>query len=367
MSFGSSARRALFVGCLLGAGALGACASGRSQYADTLAAADAKARARQPEEAARLYREAARQTTKTELAVEAAYREASMWKRQGSLERAQSCLEQLATAHPTSSRAPRVWLDLARLREAAGDERGARQAYENVLKYPDSGLATRAADSLVRLTPGPRSAAYRTLLQPGGQAPALDGFLRLRIARAQVEEGDPEAAIATCEGLAASHPLPTGVYTDDALLLAATLRRSLGDPTGALVTIDALLAAQDKSAFVGSYERAAFAEARWLAADIQQKDLASPARAEKLLDDLVRLDGSSRLRDDALFRAAWLAHHERRDDRVACARAEHLARLDPPSALEECLGEVCPAMSRPASRSRRCQRALDGAASQQEE
>jgi hypothetical protein len=185
--------------------------------------------------------------------------------------------------------------------------------------------------------------------------------LRLRLAQAQESEGDARAAIATCESLAASHPLPTGVYTDDALLLAARLRRSLGDPKGALVTIDALLAAQEKSAFVGSYERSAFAEARWLAAEIHQLDLDSPARAEQMLDDLVRLDPTSRLRDDALFRAAWLAHHERSDDDAACARAERLVELEPPSALSECVGEVCSAMGRPGPTSHRCQRAIDAA------
>jgi tetratricopeptide (TPR) repeat protein len=361
MNQGSARHTLLVLTCAVGAWALSACAAGASQYDSTLTAADAAARSRQPEEAARLYRKASRETGEEDLVVEAGYREASMWKRHGRPDRAQACLEQLAAAHAGSSRGPRIWLDLGRLRETAGNAEGARQAYGKVLLYPDSGLATRAADALVRLTPGPRSATYRNLLSAVEPAPALDGFLRLRLAQAEANEGDLRSAITTCERLALSHPLPTGVYSDDALLLAATLRRSLGDPRGALATIEALLAAQEKSAFVGSYERAAFAEARWLAAEIQQKDLDNPAGAEQVLDDLVRLDSASRLRDDALFRAAWLAHYERRDDRAACARARQLAELEPASPLRECAGDVCPTMSRLEQTSHRCRRALDAA------
>ena len=356
----SSAKRTLnLIGCGIGAWVISACSSGSSPYQTTLTAADAAASNRRPEEAARLYQRAMREATKTDLAVEAAYREASMWKRQGHPARALTCLERLAAEHSASSRGPRIWLDLGRLRESMGDAVGARLAYGKVLNYPDSGLATRAADALVRISPGPATAAYQTLLPTAKHNPTLDGFLRLRIAQAEAVHGDELAAIASCERLAALHPLPTGVYTDDALLLAARLRRSLGDATGALVTLDALVAAQEKSTFVGSYERSAFAEARWLAADIAQFDLHDPQRAEKLLDDLVRLDSSSRLRDDALFRAAWLAHHERQDDGAACSRAQQLEELEPPSPLAECLGAVCSRQGRPAQLSHRCQRVLE--------
>jgi hypothetical protein len=346
----------LGLGLLLAAGLCG-CASGSSAYRSTLAEADAKAREREPEQAARLYQEASRATKKPEHAAEALYREASMWKRQGQPERARGCLERLAAQHSTSSRGPRIWLDLGRLREEAGDAEGAREAYRKVLSYGDTGLGPRAADALIALSPGPRSSAYRALATDLHGAPDLDAFLRLRLARAQVDEGNSAGALDTCESLAKDHPLPRGVYTDDALLLAARLRRTLGDPDGALVTITALLAAQEKSAIVGSYERSAFAEGRWLAADIHQLDRTDAKSAVQVLGDLVRLDDVSRRRDDALFRMAWLMSHELGDDAAACREADRIDELEPPSSLSACLGAVC--SGRPqAEPSRRCDRAV---------
>jgi len=342
---------------LLAVPCLAACAAGSSAYESSLARADAKAREREPEQAARLYQEASRATKKPDQAAEALYREASMWKRQGQLERARGCLEQLAAQHSASSRGPRIWLDLGGLREDAGDAEGARAAYRQVLSYGDSGLGPRAADALVALSPGSRASAYRALVVDRPRAPDLDAFLRLRLARAELEEGNRAGALDTCESLVHDHPLPRGVYTDDALLLAASLRRTLGDPDGALVTIAALLAAQEKSAIVGSYERSAFAEGRWLAADIHQLDRADAHGAVQVLDDLVRLDGTSRLRDDALFRMAWLMRHELGDDDAACREADRIDALEPPSALSACLSVVC--SRRPqAEASRRCDRAV---------
>jgi len=343
--------------CLLAAPCLAACASGSSAYQSSLARADAKAREREPEQAARLYQEAARATKKPDQAAEALYREATMWKRQGQPERARGCLERLAAEHSGSGRGPRIWLDLGRLRQDAGDAEGARAAYRQVLGYGDSGLGPRAADALAALSPGSRSSAYRALVTDRPGAPDLDAFLRLRLARAEVDEGNSAAALDTCERLVQDHPLPRGVYTDDALLLAARLRRTLGDPDGALVTISALLAAQEKSAIVGSYERSAFAEGRWLAADIHQRDRADAQKAVQVLGDLVRLDGASRLRDDALFRMAWLMRHELGDDAAACREADRIDGLEPPSSLSECLSAVC--SRRPqVEASRRCDRAV---------
>jgi tetratricopeptide (TPR) repeat protein len=334
-----------------------ACGASSSPYAEALAAADAKAREHEPDAAAQLYQKAALQAEKPDLAVEALYREASMWKRQGRPERALACLEQLAKDHSASSRGPRIWLDLGRMREAEDDHAGARAAYRQVLNYGDTGLGARAADAWVALSAEPRSIAYRSLLDPGRKAPDLDAFLRLRIARAEQNEGNPGRALATCEDLAKTYPLPRGAYTDDALLLAATLRRQLGDTQGALVTIAALLEAQEKSAIVGSYERAAFAKGRWLAADIHQVDRADPRSAVGVLEDLVRLDSASRLEDDALFRIAWLLGHELGDSPAACRLADRIDNLDPPSALSACRGQICPSPGRAEEPSRRCEQA----------
>src|SRR5690606_12013253 len=137
--------------------------------------------------------------------------------------------------------------------------------------------------------------------------------------------------------------------------------RALGDTAGALAVIAAFLAAEEKSTLVGSYERPTYAEARWLAADIHQVDLGDGSRAEDFLEDLVRKDDTSRLRDDALFRAAWLARQAGRVN-VACDRAQRLAELEPASSLAACAGLVCPNVVTDEANSRRCARAASLAA-----
>jgi len=337
------------------------CARGPSAYDRALDAADARARERKPAEAAALYREAARSAETTDLAVEAGYREAWMWKKAGDLDRALACLERLTETKNASSRSARIWLDIGRFRDALGDQEGARTAYRKVLEFPESGLPPRAADALVRSQPGPASSAYAELLSLAPAGSHLDAFLRLRTAQALVQEGDLNRAITTAEELARRHPLPIGVYTDDALLLAARSRRSLGDARGALLTIDAILAAEEKAALVGSYERPAYAEARWLAADIHQHDRHEIVVAESVLDELVQHDATSRLQDDALFRSAWLAR-SRGATELACQRARTLAELDPPSVLADCVGQLCDSLSQHASSERRCRRAVTMAA-----
>jgi len=342
----------IVVACLAG------CAARVTKYQEALTRADAKAREGQAESASLLYQEAEEIASSPDLAMEARYREAWMWKKAGEPVRALKALEALARAKPPTSRTPRIWLDIGRWREESGDLDGARQAYRQVLSYPESGLAERAADALARQASGSPADAYRELLPSARGSTRFDSFLRLRIARAEVQAGRLESAVLACEDIARRDPLPTGVYTDEALLLAARLRRQLGDGAGALTTIDALLTAQEKSAFVGSYERPSFAEARWLAADIYAVDRGDAASAERWLEQLAERDATSRLRDDALFRAAWLARHARSDEATACARARKVAQLDPPSPLAGCLGEVCPDLGVQEAGSRRCQRAV---------
>lgn len=336
---------------------LSACGARPSPYEQAMTAAAAQAREQRPGEAAALYQEAARKAPQKDLEAEARYREAWVWQRAGQLERALSCLEQLATDGAGPNRQPRVWLDIGRLRAKTGDSVGARAAYREVLAYPDSGVAPRAADALAHEAASPRSKAYESLLPLAAPSTALDAFLRWRIAQAKADEGDLRDAIAQAEDLARRHPLPVGAYTDDALLLAARLRRILGDDVGALATIEAFLSAEEKAALVGSYERATYAEARFLAADIYQVDRKDGSRAEAMLEELVQNDETSRLRDDALFRAAWLAHESGRSD-VACSRAKRLRELVPPSPLAACTGIVCAGEPSAERGSRRCERAV---------
>lgn len=336
---------------------LSSCGARPSPYEQAMTAAAAEAREKRAGEAAALYQEAARKAPRKDLEAEARYREAWVWQRAGQLERALSCLEKLAADGAGPSRQPRVWLDIGRLRAKNGNSVGAHAAYREVLAYPESGLAPRAADAIANEAAIPRSKAYEALLPLAGPSTALDAFLRWRIAQAKADEGDLRGAIAQAEDLARRHPLPIGAYTDDALLLAARSRRVLGDDAGALATIEAFLSAEEKAALVGSYERATYAEARFLAADIYQVDRKDGPRAEAMLEELVQNDETSRLRDDALFRAAWLAHESGRND-VACSRARRLRELAPPSPLASCTGIVCAGEPNAERGSRRCERAV---------
>lgn len=298
--------------------------------------------------------------------VEARYREASHAERTGDDQHARALLTEITQQYPRSARAARAWLDLGKLKEKAGRIAEARIAYAEVLGHPRSGLAERAAEALVRLDDAPHSAAYRKLLAPASDGrtsdPELDSFLRLRLARSLEAEGDLRAALLAYEDVAKRHPLPVGRHSDEALLDAARLRRRLGDAQGALRTIDVLLAAQAQAALVGSYERSAFAEARLLAATIHYQDLGDAARAEETLLSLVEHSETSRLRDDALLRAAWLAKEQGATKR-ACAHARALVSLSPPSVLVECAGLVCDETGLPRKESSRCARLIPWTAS----
>src|SRR5690606_17806393 len=93
----------------------------------------------------------------------------------------------------------------------------------------------------------------------------------------------------------------------------------------------------------GSYERGSYARARFLQAEIHRDELSAARRAEELFVAVASQHPDSRLGDDALWQAAFLARLRGQD--AACHIARKIQRRVPKSPLERCLFLVCPEFS----------------------
>ncbi len=333
------------------------CRGSQTKYAENIDKARTAELAGSPQEAARIYERAARVAKSQEDRMEARYLQAQVFRRARHWQRAIFLLKQLGKQYPQSERAARTFLDLARIHERLGSTAQARRAYRQVVEeYPRSGLAETAADGLVRLSDGAASEEYAKLL-PQPSAPELDGFLRSRLADALVAEGRKTEAISVLQQLVKLHPLPQGSYSDEALLSAASLRLELGDAKGALETLEVLLeGASERATLLGSYERASYAKARMLEAEIHRDALGDWEAAEKYFARLPQQHPSSRLRDDALWQAAWLARARHRRAH-SCRYARNIQALEPPSRFARCLFLVCKRITKPQERGE-CKSAL---------
>ncbi|HSC85943.1 MAG TPA: tetratricopeptide repeat protein [Polyangiaceae bacterium] len=317
------------------------CGGGPSTYSLALARAGKAERAADFDAARRAYAEASERAENDEQADEANYRAARLQlAERGPLEGAVA-LERFAASAPNSPRAARARLDAARAREHAGDEAGAREAYLRVVReHPTSSGAEAAARRWVALSGQEPEAAWARLLAEN-RAAELAPLLHYEHAKA-LEPQSPRQAVLEYEKTAELDPLPQGRYADEALLASARLRRREGDQTGALQTLDLLLRARDTSFLAGSYERAAYAEARWLSGLILRDDLARYDEAAQAFGRVVSDHPTSRRVDDALFDQAIahaLAHHPER----ACTSLRSLAETRPDSRFASCAPLFCPA------------------------
>lgn len=287
------------------------------------------------------FAEAARLAKKPKDAAEARYRSAASWLRQGEYEKAAALLEAFGREHPRSPRAGRAWLDAGRAWEKAGRTEPALRAYLQVFdSYADSGSAGSAADRIVAIKSKrdgiARHELYRELLSRNDSR-ALDEILRYRYASA-LEDVSPRDALLAYEDVARNHPLPKGSYSDEALLRAAILRRTAGDTTGALATLDLLLEQGGKAAFVGSYTRTAYVEALMLRGRILRDDLKQTKEARQAFVSLPKRFPHSRLVDDALWENIITLRAEGRD---ACAALEQLRKQAPGSRYLRCESYLC--------------------------
>lgn len=339
--------------CLL----IGACAKAPSRFDRMMDQAQERSRLGQHAHARQLYEQANKLATSRHDAMEARYRAAGQLSRQDRHLEAAEAFRKLAQEIPDGPRAARAWLDAGRAFERAHKQEPARQAYAKLVQdYPRSGLWLRAAERLVALANDSEIDAWRRLLgQPEQEhAPAVHH----RLAQAYESLGKLRKALQHYEESVRLAPMPKGVYADDALLKIAELRRAVGDLEGALQALDLLLENRSSAALVGSYERSTFARGQMLRGYILRDDLGEERSAAKEFVLVAKNHPTSRLRDDALWQAAWTYHAAGATD-DACSVAESLQSTDARSRYVSCLGLVCRGFSPPKKKDeRRCDRAV---------
>jgi tetratricopeptide (TPR) repeat protein len=274
---------------------------------------------------------------------EAEYRRAATLERAGKLDAAaQAYLEIERGAGERADRAAfaRAELELDRGKLELGHEL-LRAA---LLRFPDSGLAARAAFRVlerVEETQG-RAAA---ISEAERLARALSGTEvedRLLFERAQRLERNDERRVALSAylALAARFPYPHGAYWDDALLAAARLELGFGRPLRAIAELERLLRERESARISGSYERPSFAQARFRIAEIARDQLGDSRRARREFRRVWVEHPTSRLGDDALFEEALLALAAG-DWNAACESAALFTEQVPESRYARCTRELC--------------------------
>lgn len=322
-------------GCLL---LLISSCAGNEQYTKELSAAE-QARRQKNGQLERMHFEKAAKLASTEDdEAEALYRSAHSLLRDDELAKAASEFEKLATAHPTSVRAARSWLDAGRTWEKLKEQQRALLAYRQVRKnYPAAGGAITAAKREVALTPGPPEATWEVFTQESSE-PSLTAALLFHWAMS-LEATDPVTAIALYERTASVEPIPLGSYSDDALLRAAKVRRHLGDFPGALETLSLLTEQDTSTAIVGSYTRETYVEALFLSGMILRDDRKEFTQAHQVFVTLSERYPNSRLVDDALWEAGLTTLQTASS---ACTDKERLERMRPQSRYLRCANWLCP-------------------------
>jgi len=221
-------------------------------------------------------------------------------------------------------------------------------------RHPASGLARPALRRLVASFGEGEGHLLRSRLEALGGP--LDGTpisedLAHALAHSLATDGHLERALARFLAAAEAHPYPRGALWDDALWYAAEMELRLGQPRLAIAHLDRMLAAREPALGNGSYERPRYGEARFRIAEIWRDVVGDRRRAQATFDRLYREHRTSRLRDEALYGAALIAH-ESGDEPGACRRVEALVRELPASRYAPCARHVC--RTAPALEARTC-------------
>jgi tetratricopeptide (TPR) repeat protein len=217
-----------------------------------------------------------------------------------------------------------------------------------VVRFPNSGLARQAAARFVEreaeLGGDERAlAAIGALLAETRGSEVEESLLYARAQRLERLKREDEAREAYLE-LARRFPYPRGAYWDDALLAAARSYERAGRHDRAIDCLRALLDQREESRLNGSYERSAYAEARFLMAEIFRDGLYDPLRARATFRRVWQDHPTSRLRDDALFEEALIALRSG-DVEGACAPARLLREKEPESRYVGCVTALCPSLN----------------------
>lgn len=330
------------------------CAKQPSAHLTWLEQAQQAERGRSYEAARAAWKQAAEEAPTERERHEALYRQASSYLSEERWEEAATALQEYVAQFPQAERAARALLAAGRARERAEQLDAARAVYfQLVLQYPASGNAQDAALRYVALSSGSKETTLRELLTRVHE-PELRHGLHYSLARTR-EEHDPRGALLLYERLVSERPFPQGVYSDDALLRAARIRRALGDPEGALLTLALLLETAPELSLVGSLNRESYEQARWLRFEIHLQDLQLRAPASRELDELIQNHPHSRLLGQAMFQQAALAFQAGKLKR-ACKMLQQLHEQNPESRWARCLALYC--QTDPASLPRHCCQSL---------
>ena len=285
-------------------------------------------------------------------ASEADYRRAATLERAGDLDGARAAY--LAIERSNSERADRAAFARAELALERGDTQTGYQLLRAAfLRYPNSGMARRAARSILAHTAETRG-------EPAALAEARALAVRLRGTEleetlwwehaARIHAAAPgEKALSAYLELARRFPYPRGAYWDDALLAAARLELGLGRPERAIAHLERLLRERESARISGSYERKTFAEARFLIGEIARDRLNDPVRARAEFRRVFVDHPTTRLGDDALFEAALIAVTHN-DQRGACESARLIVERAAESRYARCGSELCASLPRRAGR-----------------
>ncbi len=275
---------------------------------------------------------------------EARYRRAAALERAGDTAAAERLYAQIAES--PSERAERASFARAELALGASESaHGFELLRQAVERFPNSGLASSASRRLLdRALAQGGSQAERALLQAlltRVEGSDLEDALLTRRARALERDGELQAAHEAWLSLARKHPYPLGAYWDEALRAAAELDVKARRPQEALDHLGELLAEREASRLSGSYERPAFAEARFRRAELYRDALNDAERARSEFRRVYDDHDTSLLRDDALFEIALIALSQRNQE-AACENARLLQSEQPDSRFARCGHELCP-------------------------
>jgi tetratricopeptide (TPR) repeat protein len=352
-----SARRALPRCCALLLVALGASACAPTlprSYQEARAAGHRAYSAGRYDEAARMYRDAARASSRVHDRDEMLFLEAAAHQRAGRHREARARYEALLAASPTGGRASRAAHEVAELEIAHGDEeRGYALLEAAFLRFPTSGPSRHALTRYLKHldeTRGVEAAlaylqARLALLEHKGLGEAARYQMADRLERLG-RAAEARDAFVQC---ARAYPYPHGGLYDDSLMRASLLDEKLGDPRLAIERLREMLGVREPSLMSGSYERTKFSAAQMRIAVLLRDALHDHAAARRELRALFTDHRSSILRDDALWAEARLAAQDG-DRSGACEAASLLVRELPDSRFAACASLLCesvPALPKP--------------------
>ncbi|MBI2896311.1 MAG: STAS/SEC14 domain-containing protein [Deltaproteobacteria bacterium] len=274
---------------------------------------------------------------RADLCARAAVREAAERERAGEPDRARRSYLEAARRWPHDREAPRALRRAARIDLVQGRADDGRSLLRAAIsRYPDHGDAAAALRDLLQSVEDREGEAAAL-----AEATSLDRVARVRssalgdnvlyaIAALRIRLADPAAAERALVDLVDRYPYPRGGLWDEALWLLADLAEVRRDFRAVVRWLERMVAVQESSSIVGSYNLPRFDDAELRIARTWLGPLGDARRAVRAAERLRDRYPDSVLRDDAIVLQARaeeaLGHHER-----ACALRSVLAREDPHS------------------------------------